>query len=234
MDELVSQVASDRDTPVMVRAAMAHLNLVMIHPFRDGNGRMSRCLQTLVLAREQILAQELCSIEEYLGRNTQSYYKVLADVGRGAWCPDGEAIEWVRYCLTAHYVQAASVLRRIQESERIWMELDRRRSEAHLHDRTMAALFDAAIGLKVRNASYRSQTRNWQEEISNQVATLDLKAMVTAGFLRQLGASRGTYYVAMPALTQITADIRANRTPIDAGSLFSPVESNAPQLPFEL
>ena len=64
VDELVSQLASHTDVPAMIRAAMAHLNLVMIHPFRDGNGRMSRCLQTLVLAREQILAQELCSIDE--------------------------------------------------------------------------------------------------------------------------------------------------------------------------
>src|SRR5207245_372878 len=38
--------------PSLVRAAMAHLNLVMIHPYKDGNGRMARCLQTLVLARE--------------------------------------------------------------------------------------------------------------------------------------------------------------------------------------
>ena len=60
VDELVAALAKDAIPPAMVRAAMAHLNLVMIHPFRDGNGRMSRCLQTLVLAREQILAQELC------------------------------------------------------------------------------------------------------------------------------------------------------------------------------
>src|SRR6267143_1167825 len=63
--------------PAMVRAAMTHLNLTMIHPFSDGNGRMARCLQTLVLAREGILEPEFCSIEEYLGRNTPMYYQVL-------------------------------------------------------------------------------------------------------------------------------------------------------------
>ena len=57
---------------------MAHLNLVMIHPFRDGNGRMARGLQTLVLAREGDLAQDYISIEEYLG--TQ-YRKVLPSLG---------------------------------------------------------------------------------------------------------------------------------------------------------
>lgn len=38
---------SDTDDHAVLRAAMAHLNLVMIHPFSDGNGRMARCLQTV-------------------------------------------------------------------------------------------------------------------------------------------------------------------------------------------
>jgi Fic family protein len=73
MHDLVTLLNEDNDTPVMVRAAMAHLNLVMIHPFRDGNGRMARALQTLILAREGILSPVFCSIEEYLGRNRQAY-----------------------------------------------------------------------------------------------------------------------------------------------------------------
>ena len=62
---------STEGAPPMVRAAMAHLNLVMIHPFSDGNGRMARCLQTLVLARAGTLAPQFSSIEEYLGNNTR-------------------------------------------------------------------------------------------------------------------------------------------------------------------
>ncbi len=90
--ELTSDLTADSETPVMVRAAMAHLNLVMIHPFRDGNGRMSRCLQTLVLARDQILAPQFSSIEEYLGRNTQTYYKVLQEVGGEGWGPTAQTL----------------------------------------------------------------------------------------------------------------------------------------------
>ena len=68
MQELVGSLKTTNDAcPVFVRAAMAHLNLVMIHPFRDGNGRMARALQTMVLAREKILSPEFSSIEEWLG-----------------------------------------------------------------------------------------------------------------------------------------------------------------------
>jgi Fic family protein len=221
IDELVGQLSSDQDVHVLVRAAMAHLNLVMIHPFRDGNGRMARCLQTLVLGRDRVLEPQFSSIEEYLGRNTQAYYQVLARVGQGRWSPESDAHEWVRFCLEAHYIQAASVLRRVQESEALWSRLDTLREEHRLPERAISALFDAAIGLRIRNSSYRFTLRGNDEEISNQLATGDLRAMVQAGLLSQLGAKRGTYYQAADPLMKITASVRSNRKELDARSLFT-------------
>ena len=219
--ELTSDVSSDSETPVMVKAAMAHLNLVMIHPFRDGNGRMSRCLQTLVLARDQILAPQFSSIEEYLGRNTQSYYKVLQEVGTESWHPEGDARPWVRYCLEAHFVQASSVLRRVKESEEIWTRLESVCAERRLPPRMLSALFDATVGMRVRNASYRAALKMWDEEIANQGATDDLRAMVNAGLLERFGARRGTYYRAADPLKAIWEDVRKSRKPINASSLFA-------------
>jgi Fic family protein len=79
MRELVAWLEADDGTPALVRAALAHLHLVSIHPWPDGNGRMSRSLQTLVIAREGVLAPELSSIEAWLGRpgNTWVYYQQL-------------------------------------------------------------------------------------------------------------------------------------------------------------
>jgi len=57
------------------------------------------------------VAPVFSSIEEYLGRNTQDYYNVLADVGQGSWNPENDARPWVRFCLTAHYRQARTHLR---------------------------------------------------------------------------------------------------------------------------
>jgi Fic family protein len=219
--ELTSDISADSETPVMVKAAMAHLNLVMIHPFRDGNGRMSRCLQTLVLARDQILAPQFSSIEEYLGRNTQSYYKVLQEVGAESWHPEGDARPWIRYCLEAHFVQASSVLRRVTESEEIWTRLETVCAEKRLPQRMLSALFDATVGIRVRNASYRAALKMWDEEIANQGATDDLRAMVNAGLLERFGARRGTYYQAADPLKAIWEDVRKNRKQINASSLFA-------------
>ncbi len=46
----------DPDAHVVIRAAMAHLHVVSVHPFADGNGRISRIVQSLVLAREGLLS----------------------------------------------------------------------------------------------------------------------------------------------------------------------------------
>ena len=222
IDELVAQLAGAPASPPMIRGAMAHLNLTMIHPFRDGNGRMSRCLQTLILARDQILAPEWSSIEEYLGVNTEAYYRVLGATGQGRYSPQNDARPWVRFCLEAHYIQAMSVLRRVRESERMWAALESLAQQARLPERAITALFDATLGLRVRNSSYRAGLRRFNsEEISNQVATTDLRAMVQAGLLEQRGKKRGTFYVATTALADIREQARGERTPLTADTLFA-------------
>mgnify|MGYP000202075063 FL=1 len=119
INEFTGDIVNSHEN-VLIRGAMAHLNLVMIHPFSDGNGRMARCLQTLILSREQIIAPVFSSIEEFLGRNTQTYYDVLAEVGGGAWNPDRDSRPWIRFCLRAHYLQARTTLRRREEVEALW------------------------------------------------------------------------------------------------------------------
>jgi Fic family protein len=221
IDELIAQLQGQEDVPPMVRGAMAHLNLAMIHPFRDGNGRMARCLQTLALARDRILSPEWMSIEEHLGANTQAYYDILGKVGQGAWHPENDARPWVRFCLSAHYVQATNVLRRIRESERIWVAVDELRVEHGLPERVVSSLFDAATGLRIRNSSHRKGVKSTElEEISKQVATNDLGAMVRAGLIVQRGSKRGTYYEPADPLVEIRQRIAESGPPVDTGSLF--------------
>lgn len=210
MSELITALNSKETTPIMVKAAMAHLNLTMIHPFKDGNGRMARALQTMVLAREQILSPIFSSIEEYVGRNTADYYAVLAEVGQGSWHPERDALPWIKFCLTAHYRQATTLLRRISEMALLVQELDIEIKKAKFNDRVGHALVDAAIGLKVSNSTYRKQA-----EVSNQVAKIELINLMKAGFLDKKGERRGRYYVASNRLTDIRKNARIQRTDED-------------------
>jgi Fic family protein len=209
MGELIDSLQGGGDTPLIVQAAMAHLNLVLIHPFLDGNGRMARSLQTLVLARGGILAPEFSSIEEYLGRNTPAYYGVLAEVGRGYWQPDNDTRPWVRFCLKAHYIQARTVLRRTKEAQQLWELLANEAERRGLNDRTISALWDAAKGYRVRRATYVPAA-----QVEDHTASRDLKMLVQAGLLVPQGERRGRFYIASTALKEIHSRSLEIETPI--------------------
>jgi Fic family protein len=218
MNELVARLTNENGcgSPVLVRAAMAHLNLVMIHPFKDGNGRMARCLQSLVLAREGVSSTIFMSVEEYLGHNTPAYYKALADVGGGAWHPEGDTRRWLRFILTAHLRQARTHLRRIREIERLWIELDTLAARHRLPERALIALSDAANGFRVRNQTYRTALETSGETlVSDVTASKDLRHLTELGLLKPSGEKRGRFYIAGDDLAAIRRAIVAARDPRD-------------------
>ncbi len=218
VSELVAAVDAHEETHALVRAAMAHLNLVLIHPFSDGNGRMGRCVQTLVLAREAILEPLFASIEEYLGANTQSYYDVLAEVGRGSWHPENDARPWIRFSLTAHFRQAKTLLARVKESEELWERCVVEAQSARLPSRVVPVLFNTALGFRAQRSLYRSLV---EEDVSEAMATRDLRAMADAGLLVAHGERRGRFYTASRELRAIAVEIRGRRQRLDDSDPFA-------------
>ncbi|MDE0604432.1 MAG: Fic family protein [bacterium] len=214
MAQLIESLYDDDSVPVMFRAAMAHLNLVMIHPFRDGNGRMARALQTMVLSGEGIVSPVFSSVEEHLGRNTDAYYEVLSEVGQGSWHPENSARPWIRFMLRAHYRQAWTLQRRIHETEHLYDSIAQLISRYHLPSRTTGALADAARGRRLRRSIYVHLVEFTEgDPISDLSASRDLKAMVDAGVLEAKGAGRGRTYHGSEELRSLWLDIRADRPP---------------------
>ncbi|RSM64163.1 Fic family protein [Kibdelosporangium aridum] len=205
MQNLVESMSgADEHPSCFVRAAMAHLNLVMIHPFRDGNGRMARCLQTLVLARDSMIAPQFSSIEEFLGRNTPDYYEVLARVGQGSWQPRNDATLWLKFSLRAHHMQAQTVVARLREASLLWTELDRLAEESGVPERSVPALFDASMRRRLRRSSYMKLA-----EVEERTASRDLQDLVDARLLIATGENRGRTYQATERLLNVRRAIRA-------------------------
>jgi hypothetical protein len=180
----------DLDAHVVVRAAMAHLHVVSVHPFRDGNGRISRIVQSLVLAREGLLAPEFVSIEEYLGRNTDAYYATLQKVQGGTYQPERDAAPWVRFCVEAHIEQARRRLEQIAEAGARWSALEELVERRGWPDRLVIAL-EQSLFRGVDRASYAAEA-----DVSPQTATNDLRRLLDAGFVVQRGKGRTTRYLA--------------------------------------
>ena len=206
VDELVASLRST-DDDALVQAAMAHLNLVMIHPFRDGNGRLARALQTLVLARRGLADPTFSSIEEWLGANTADYYRVLAHTGAGSWHPERDAGLWVSFNLRAHHMQAQTLRRRIEQAVAMWAAIDEIGADHSLPDRAGLALYEAALGYRIRRATYRKRA-----EVEERTATRDLRQLVQLDLLRPVGETRGRHYVAGARLAPVVGLRAATKT----------------------
>ena len=82
-------------TPLLIKAALAHVQFETIHPFLDGNGRLGRLLITFLFCAEGALREPLLYLSLYFKQHRQQYYDLLQAVRlNGDW----EA--WLRFFLT--------------------------------------------------------------------------------------------------------------------------------------
>ena len=186
----------DFDAHLIVRAAMAHLHVVSVHPFRDGNGRISRIVQSLVLARGGLPAPELVSIEEYLGSNTSAYYAALQAVQGGSYQPEREATPFVRLCVETHVAQARRRLRQLAEAGARWAYLERLVEQRDWPDRLVIAL-EQSLFQGTDRAAYAAEA-----DVSAPTASSDLRRLLDAGLISRLGRGPATRYGASEQLSR--------------------------------
>ncbi|MFV0257854.1 MAG: hypothetical protein ACK5PP_05330 [Acidimicrobiales bacterium] len=138
-------------------------------------------------------------------------------MAQGTWSPHRPAQPWIRFCLTAHFRQATTLLRRIRETEALWDQCAQVANHHGLPERTVGALCDAVRGWRLRRSLYVKITQESNgEPISENMATRDLTAMTRAGLLVSVGQKRGRHYEPSGQLRDLWLDIRADhiRTPI--------------------
>lgn len=169
------------------RAGLAHLNLAAIHPFIDGNGRTARILETLILHRHGFKSYELVSLEEFFGRDTQSYYFALNRSLGSTYQPErGNVSHWIDYYLRAHATQATAAAREFEAFEhRLQAFMDN-----FALDAAQATLVEHACRFgTVTNYIYRRIA-----DVTFNTATRHLTALMDAGLLRRVGRGRAARY----------------------------------------
>lgn len=193
MRQVARQLARE-DDHVVVRAALAHLHVVSVHPCRDGNGRLGRIVQSLVLARDGLLAPELGSIEEQLGERTADYDEVLAAVQGPSYEPGRDTAPWVDLCIDLHLAQARRRLQQLDEAGERWRRLEGLVAGRGWPDRLVVALEQASFGGTDRR-SYARET-----EVSPATASADLRRLADAALLRPEGRGSAQRYLPGPDL----------------------------------
>jgi len=198
MDEVVTWLdGGDLAADVFIRAAMAHLNMISVHPFRDGNGRIARIVQSLVLARGGLTSPEFFSIEEYLGGHTQDYYAALRETQGGSYQPDRDASSWISFCLDAHLAQAHRRLAQAEAAAARWQQLEALAESRGWPDRLVIALEQSLVDGADRG--------KYCEEagVSPATASADFRRLLDAGLVTQRGRARSTAYVASDELRML-------------------------------
>lgn len=172
--------------PVM-RAAIAHLWFVTLHPFEDGNGRIARAIADLALARSESSAQRFYSMSAQIRLERKAYYDILENTQKGGLDITGW-LNWFLDCLDHAFTGTEKVLASVLRKARFWDSLAR----VPLNERqrkVIERLLDGFEG-KLTSSKWAALTKT-----SADTALRDIRDLVERGLLtRDEGGGRSTSY----------------------------------------
>jgi Fic family protein len=178
---------SDATMEPVLKAALAHLWFVTIHPFDDGNGRIARAIADMALARSERSSQRFYSMSAQIREERGEYYRILEQTQRGtmdvtAW------MEWFLGCLARAIEGAQSALSGVIEKARYWEKL----RDVRLNDRQRLVINRMLEGFerKLTTSKWATLTKS-----SNDTALRDIQQLVERGVLvRNQAGGRSTSY----------------------------------------
>ncbi len=171
----------------VLKAALAHLWFVTIHPFDDGNGRIARAIADMALARSEFSPQRFYSMSTEIRQRRQSYYDVLETIQKD----DLDITRWLLWfleCLDGAIQHSEDVLQHVFTKSRFW-EMHR---DAPLNDRhrlMLNRLLDGFDG-KLNTSKWAKITK-----CSTDTALRDIDALIGLDILeKESGGGRSTSY----------------------------------------
>ena len=187
METFLQWLNTDDGTDALIRAALAHLWFVTIHPFDDGNGRITRTITEMMLARADRSAQRYYSLSAEIFRRRKEYYEVLEHTQHG----DSNVTEWIRWFLTALNASLEEALRttdRTLEKAAFWQRLEGT-PFSERQRKVLNMLWDGFTG--------KLNTQKWAKinRCSQDTALRDIQDLIAKGVLRKTDeGGRSTNY----------------------------------------
>ncbi len=161
----------------MLRAALAHLWFVTIHPFDDGNGRIARAIADWQLARSENSAQRFYSMSAQIRHERNDYYDILERTQKGTlditpW------LEWFLGCLGRAFDGTETTLAAVLRKARFW----ERAARLTINERQRAVLNRLLDGF-----TGKLTTQKWATlaKCSHDTALRDIQGLIDRGLLKQ-------------------------------------------------
>jgi Fic family protein len=171
----------------VIKAALAHLWFVTVHPFADGNGRIARAIADMSLARSEDTAQRFYSMSTQIRAERNDYYAILEktqkdDLNITGW------LSWFLDCLDHSFTGAEDIVGGVLQKAQFW----ERHAKNNLNDRQRLMLNKLIDGLEGKLTSTK-----WAKiaKCSQDTASRDIEALIQLGILQKdAGGGRSTSY----------------------------------------
>lgn len=190
IQDLVAFINSNtqEDIHPVLKSGIVHYELVRIHPFVDGNGRVSRALSTLILFLEGYDIRKFFSLEEYFDSDAARYYSSLQEVEK----QNGDFTSWLSYFTQGLAIELSKVRSRVEAvsaDANIKQKLGGK--PLLLSERQMEIVEFIQKNGYLENKAFKSLF----PMISEDSVLLDLKTLVGAGLIKKQGVTKGAKYV---------------------------------------
>ena len=171
----------------VLKAGLAHLWLVTLHPFDDGNGRIARAVGDLALARSEQTCQRFYSLSAQIQQERSDYYHILAQTQKG----DLDVTEWLLWflsCLQRAIARSENTLSAVLVKARFWEQF----AGTPMNDRQVKVLNRVLDGFEGKLT-----TSKWAKlaKCSQDTAYRDILVLIEMGVLvKAEGGGRSTSY----------------------------------------
>ena len=187
MEEFLAWFNAPISSDPVIKAALAHLWFVTIHPFEDGNGRIARAIADLALARSESSPQRFYSMSAQIQTERSAYYDQLERTQKGG-TDVTDWILWFLACLARATHGADGVLANVVAKDQFW----ERAASMTLNERQIKVLNRLLDGFEGKMT-----TSKWATiaKCSQDSANRDIAALLDLGLMRKgEGGGRSTNY----------------------------------------
>jgi Fic family protein len=187
MQGFLDWMNASRPLDPVLKAAIAHLWFVTLHPFEDGNGRIARAVADLGLARSEGSVQRFYSMSAQISAERNAYYDILETTQKGG-LDITDWLAWFLQCLDRAFDRANDILAGVLEKSKFWQRHGGATLNARQRD-MINRLLDGFEG--------KLTTAKWAkiEKCSSDTALRDIDALVKQGVLvRDAAGGRSTSY----------------------------------------
>lgn len=180
--------ADDEEIHPVLKSGIVHYELVRIHPFVDGNGRLARAIATLILNQDGYDIRNFFSLEEYFDKDALKYYEALQSVEKN----EGKLTDWLEYYTLGVAIELSKIREKVES-----ISVDARLKEKLGGSPILLSPRQLKIIEYIQKIGYL-QNQAFESlfpMVSEDTVLNEIKVLVTAGIIKKHGVTKGAKYI---------------------------------------